>query len=149
MFISKTYNEIDANGDGTIEIISGGQITLKTKNGQYIVKNYNYGESAAQYEIWIEQKTGGSFSVDGRTYSELDFLETTDEGTSYVIEAIPDDGWTFDSWSDGVTTSQRTVIVNSDVHIWPIFTRGDSEDVEVQFDNGEIVQFDNFENVLW
>ena len=145
---SPQLNQTD-NGDGTIETVSGGQIILKTKNGQYIFKNYNYGESAAQYDIWIEQRQGGSFSVDGRTYSELDFLETTDEGTSYVIEAIPDDGWTFDSWSDGVTTSQRTVIVNSDVHIWPIFTRGDSEDVEVQFDNGEIVQFDNFENVLW
>lgn len=141
-------NQVD-NGDGTPEVVSGGQITLKTKNGRYIVKNYNYGESANQFEIWVEQKVGGIFSIDGREYTELDFREITDEGTSYEIVAIPDDGFVFNSWSDGVATSQRTVVVNSDIHIYPLFINIDFETTEVAFDNDEIMQFDNFENVLW
>lgn len=141
-------NQVD-NGDGTPEVVSGGQITLKTKNGKYIVKNYNYGESASQYEIWVEQREGGYFSVDGRLYEVLDFVEITDEGTSYEIVAIPDDGFVFDSWSDGVTAIQRTVVVNSDIYIYPIFTNDDFETTEIAFDNFELMTYDNDESVLW
>lgn len=133
------------HGDGTPEVCSGGQVTVKTLNGRWVTKNYNYGATTTQYEIWVEQKEGGDFTVDGRLYTELDFQETTDDDTSYAIVAIPDEGWVFVEWSDGVNTASRTVIVDSDIHIWPVF----DYDEGIEYDNSELVSYDDSENAKY
>ena len=132
------------HGDGTPEVVSGGQVTVKTKNGQWVTKNYNYGEPTPQYEIWVEQKEGGHFTVDDRLYTDIDFQEITDEGTVYQVTAIPDEGWTFVEWSDGVLTASRTITVTGDIHIWPVFTGGDRVYL---YDNNKDVEYDNEEKV--
>ncbi len=131
------------HGDGTIETCSGGQITMKTLDGKYITKNYNYGPVTPQYEIWIEQTEGGHFTVDGRDWY-IDYKEMTDEGTVYQVTAIPDEGWTFVRWSDNVMTASRTITVTGDIHIRPIFTGGDRVYL---YDNNKDVEYDNEEKV--
>ena len=132
------------HGDGTPEICSGGQITTKTLDGEYIVKNYNYGPVVPQYEIWIEQTEGGHFTVDSRDWY-IDYKEMTDEGTVYQVTALPDTGWDFVEWSDGVSTASRTITVTGDIHIWPVFETSEG----IEYDNTDKVEFDNTETALW
>lgn len=129
-------------GDGSIETSSGGQVMIKTLDGKWITKNFNYGNVTPQHEIWIEQKEGGHFTVNGTDWY-IDYKETTDEGTEYSVVAIPDSGSVFVEWSDGVQTASRTITVDSDIHIWAIFEDNNS----YLYDNEETVRFDNEESV--
>ena len=144
VFFTPQLDTVD-HGDGTPETCSGGQITMETLDGQYIVKNYNYGPVVPQHEIWIEQSDGGHFTVDNRDWY-IDYREMTDEGTQYSVVAVPDEGCTFVRWSDGVLTAPRTITVNADIHIYPVFTGADDcylydDNQEVEFDNEKKVGY--------
>lgn len=131
------------HGDGTPELTSsGGMITILRKDGKEICKNYNFGAVTESYEIWIEQKEGGHFTVDGIDWY-MDFIQTVDAGTEYSVVAIPDEGCIFVEWSDGVQTASRTVTADSDIHIWPVFLTDDS----YLYDNGDTVRYDNEDSV--
>ena len=42
-------------------------------------------------------------------------------GDTITLTAIPDDGYYFDSWSDGNTDNPRVIVVTGDVEVYPIF----------------------------
>lgn len=131
------------HGDGCPETrSSGGMITILREDGIEINKNYNYGYVTPSHEIWVELTEGGHFtSNDVHFHAEL--KETCDEGSVYELEAIPDSDSIFIEWSDGVQTAARTVVVESDVHIWPIF----EIDRSYLYDNTDKVEYDNTETV--
>ena len=83
-------------------------------------------------------------TVDNVEYKSTYFESLTD-GTTVSVNAIPDEGSTFVKWSDGIETANRTITVNgSDVSIYPIF-----ESDYLLFDDGNIVDFDNAEHIVY
>lgn len=141
MTFSPSLNTVD-NGDGTIETSSGGQVVMQTLDGRTIAQNYNYGYVLRSYNVIIESREGGSVNVDGTNYTTT-FFEMMNNSVSFVIQAIPDDGYEFVGWSDGVQTISRTLTVNgADIDIWPIF-EGDF----YLYDNNNIVDYDNNDHV--
>lgn len=128
-------------GDGCIETCNGGQLVFLTKDGKNIVKNYNYGAVAQSCNVVIQQSTGGHFTVDGRDwYGE--FLLTCDAGTTLSIEGIPDTGYSFDEWSDSNSSNPRTLTVNSNITIHPVFDESGVVPVE-----NPSVEYDDYEEV--
>lgn len=132
------------HGDGTPETIcSGGMISILRKDGKEICKFYNYGDVANTYEILVEYREGGHFTVDTVPWY-MDFHQTVDDGTVFDVEAVADTGWTFVGWSDGVSTASRTITVTGDIHIWPLFESGDRVYL---YDDYKDVEYDNEKKV--
>lgn len=130
--------------DELTETSTGGQITFKTLDGETVVANYNYGSWLKNYSVTIRGVEGGSFTVDGVSYSTT-YFESIPDGNTLTITATPDEGATFVGWSDNVQTAERTITVNgSDIDIWPIF-----ESEYILYDDGNIVDFDNAEHIVY
>ena len=130
--------------DELTETSTGGQITFKTLDGETVVANYNYGSWMKNYSVTIRGVEGGSFTVDGVSYSTT-YFESIPDNTTLTITATPDEGATFVGWSDNVQNAERTITVNgSDIDIWPIF-----ESEYILYDDGNIVDFDNTEHILY
>jgi hypothetical protein len=141
MTFSPSLNTTD-NGDGTIETSSGGQIIMQTLDGRTITQNYNCGPVLHSYNVIIESREGGTVNVDNINYTTT-FFEMMNDGTSFVVQAVPDDGYEFVGWSDGDTNSTRTITVSgADIDIWPIF-----DEAFYLYDNSDIVDYDNSEHV--
>ena len=86
----------------------------------------------------------GKITVDGVEYNSTYFESLTD-GNTIEITATPDEGATFTGWSDGVETANRTVVIDgSNISIYPIF-----ESDYYLYDNGNIVDFDNLEHIIY
>lgn len=66
------------------------------------------------FNVDIHAGSNGSVTVDG---DEGDYLNTVPGGTVMEIEAVPDTGYEFDSWSDGDTSNPRTLIVDDDISL--------------------------------
>ena len=130
--------------DELTETSTGGQITLKTLDGQTVVANYNYGSWLQSRKVVIGPFENGKITVDGVEYNSTYFESLTD-GNTLEITATPNEGATFVKWSDGIETANRTVVIDgSDVSIYPIF-----ESDYVLFDDGNIVDFDNSEHIVY
>ena len=138
-FVPQLYSD-----DELTETSTGGQVTLKTLDGETLVANYNYGSWVKNYSVTIRGVEGGSFTVDGVSYSTT-YFESIPDGTTLTITATPDEGATFVGWSDNVQNTERTITVNgSDIDIWPIF-----ENEYILYDDGNIVDFDNAEHIIY
>ena len=138
-FVPQLYSD-----DELTETSTGGQVTLKTLDGETLVANYNYGSWVKNYSVTIRGVEGGSFTVDGVSYSTT-YFESIPDGTTLTITATPDEGATFVGWSDNVQNTERTITVNgSDIDIWPIF-----ESEYILYDDGNIVDFDNAEHIIY
>ncbi len=124
--------------DELTETSTGGMVRFKTLDGEMITANYNYGPWLKNYSVTIRGVEGGSFTVDGVSYSTT-YFESIQDSTTLTITATPDEGATFVGWSDNVQNAERTITVNgSDIDIWPIF-----ESDYYLYDNSKIVEFDN------
>ena len=124
--------------DELTETSTGGQITLKTLDGETITANYNYGSWLQSRKVVIGPFKNGKITVDGVEYNST-YVQSLTDGTTITVSATPDEGSTFVGWSDNVQTATRTITINgADVDIYPIF-----ENDYVLFDNSEIVEFDN------
>ena len=138
-FLPQLYSD-----DELTETSTGGMVSFKTLDGETIVANYNYGSWLKNYSVTIRGVEGGSFTVDGVSYSTT-YFESIPDGNTLTITATPDEGATFVGWSDNVQTAERTITVNgSDIDIWPIFESG-----YLLFDDGNIVDFDNLEHITY
>ena len=130
--------------DELTEVSTGGQITLKTLDGETIAANYNYGSWLQSRTVVIGPFKNGKITVDGVEYNST-YFESIPDGTNLEIVATPDKGATFTGWSDGVETANRTITINgADVSIYPIF-----ENDYLLFDDGNIVDFDNLEHIIY
>ena len=66
------------------------------------------------YTVTINAETGGSVSTTGGSYLE---------GSSFDVSATANSGYTFNGWSDGETSANRTIVVTSDISITARFIR--------------------------
>lgn len=66
------------------------------------------------YIVTITAETGGSVSNTGGSYLE---------GTSFDVNATANSGYTFNGWSDGETSANRTIVVTSDISLTARFIR--------------------------
>lgn len=73
-----------------------------------------------QYQVTLSAGANGSISVNGTTvvgtYSQL-----LDYGTTLNVEAIPDQDYAFNGWSDGSSTNPRTISVTGPVTLSAAF----------------------------
>lgn len=91
--------------------VDGGYITVTTVDGQNIRWPYNIG-AVPTYDVHI-------FAYDGNGYVTVDgvdgnYLADHQSGTQLAIMATANTGYTFAGWSDGNTTSSRTVTVGTE-----------------------------------
>ena len=66
-----------------------------------------------QYTLNVEWN-GDAGRVEGE-------IGTFDYLTSHTIQAIPNDGYVFVKWSDGITTNPRTISLTNDIYLEAIF----------------------------
>lgn len=132
------------HGDGTIEVSSGGQLNILTKDGQWITKNYNFGQTVHTYTVEVEHRDGGEIYVDGVLYPN-GFFEDVEEGTTLTVECVPNSDHSFVKWSDENIDNPRTMTITGDVHIYPIL----QDESGIAYDDEETVAFDDGEIALW
>ena len=126
------------------ETSTGGQVSFNTLDGETVVANYNYGPWLQSRKVVIGPFKNGKITVDGVEYNSTYFESLTD-GTTISVNAVPDEGSTFTGWSDGIQTTNRTVVIEgSDVSFYPIF-----ESDYYLYDDGNIVDFDNAEHIVY
>lgn len=70
--------------------------------------------TVTQYTLTVTAGEGGSVSTAGGTYNS---------GTSTSITATPNEGYVFESWSDGNTDLTRTVSISENITLNAIFYR--------------------------
>lgn len=129
------------HGDGTPETCTGGQVSILTKDGMLIWKNYNYGTVTPTYEVQMNTTEGGHYVFENTDYYGPYMMDMV-SGTTFTLTAVEDNGQ-FERWSNGETTSTITVTVTGDMEIYPIFTTSDS----YEFDNEDIIRYDNNNNI--
>lgn len=66
------------------------------------------------YTVTITAENGGSVSTAGGSYLE---------GTSFDVSATANSGYTFNGWSDGETSANRTIVVTGDISLTARFIR--------------------------
>lgn len=117
----------------------GGVIKVNPTDNTTIMIDYNIGENLKKYLVYID----GNCIVNGDSY--YPYYELVEENTKLVVTAIEPQGKVFLEWSDGITDITRTLTVNSDIHIYPIYT----EEGAYLYDNEEIILFDNNKTITY
>ncbi len=100
-FIFEKWNDNDATNPRTITVASDTAFTA----------SFVATSSATSYTLTLNHDENGNVIGGG------DFVD----GASVQIEAIPNTGYHFVSWSDNDTVNPRTIIVDSDVDLTAIF----------------------------
>jgi len=90
----------DGNTDNPRTITVTSDIALSSEN------------DPLSYHVRIRTNGNGSVSVDGTVGDYDDYCSY---GTSLALEALPATDYSFDSWSDGNTSTTRTVTVTGDI----------------------------------
>ena len=98
----------------------GGVITMETVDGELIKFSYNIGDKTTRYSVCIQSLDleQGSVTVDGLT---ANYYADDVEGTTHTVSCTAEAGWIFGGWSDGEANASRTITVNSNICIYPIF----------------------------
>lgn len=114
----------------------GGVIKVNQTDNSILTIDYNIGENLKKYLVWID----GNVLVNDINY--YPFYELVEENTKLVVTAIEPQGKIFKEWSDGNINIKRTITVDKDIHLYPIF-----RDIEnaYQYDNKETILYDNKE----
>lgn len=114
----------------------GGVIKVNQTDNSILTIDYNIGENLKKYLVWID----GNVLVDNINY--YPYYELIEENTKLVVTAIEPQGKVFKEWSDKNTDITRTLTVDKDIIIYPIFI--DNENA-YQYDNKETILYDNKE----
>lgn len=130
---------VSVNGSNNIDVVSfavqpqfsaealaanknadGGIIQIQTEDGDLVQWAYNLGDVLQRYTVLIESLdlAKGSVTVDGVTDT---YYNDDEAGTTHSISCTAETGWVFECWNDGDTNSSRTVTVNSDIVLYPVF----------------------------
>lgn len=93
---------------------------METVDGELIKFSYNIGDKTTRYSVCIESLDleQGTVTVDGVT---ANYYADDIEGTTHTVNCTAEAGWIFDGWSDGEANASRTITVNSDICIYPLF----------------------------
>ncbi|MGN0707546.1 MAG: GDSL-type esterase/lipase family protein [Faecalibacterium sp.] len=81
-----------------------------TSNPSSAVQAPSSSQSTVQYEAryQVEKKTGGTLTCGKDTGKTSLIYSVDDPGDSFTVTAVPDEGYVFVKWSDGVTSKTRT-----------------------------------------
>ncbi len=82
------------------------------------------------YKVTVNAGEGGTVAGDNGEHKE---------GTILTFYAIPDKGYSFSCWSDGIKSNPRAITVNTDVILVALFAKNDTN-------NGENINENNGEN---
>lgn len=127
----------------------GGRLKIYSIDGKPLVIDFNTGKVDKRFTVYIEENS----TVNGEEY--FNYYESVLDGTVLHVFCIVPDGYLFLGWSDGVSENNRTIIINEDIHIFPLLKEigGEEEDtdcyylydneIDILFDNNEIVIIDN------
>lgn len=118
-------NGIDGR-DGVSTVLSGitkdFTVGIHDTYGFYNMANIekigNFTVDCFQNAIFTQQ----SFD-DGSTANLKSASFSMNENGTVTLTAVPEDGWRFDSWSDGVTSATRTIKYSDDVTLFASFLR--------------------------
>lgn len=110
----------------------GGTIVMNSVDGTPTVVDYVVGVKN-RYTVLIQNSI-----VNGEEYTP--YFSEVDEGT--VLNIQPLEG-NFKCWSDNNTEFDRTIIVTEDIVLYPIY----NDNVNIMFDNDEVIQFDDDNNI--
>ena len=116
---------ITYDGAGSGEFIS--QITGLNPGWNYVVRAYSSNAIGTSYGNTLNLKINSVYyyishlfpngSIDGQITQYVQ-----DGGSTSLVTAVPNEGFYFDSWSDGVTDNPRNDInVTSNIMVYPIF----------------------------
>ena len=89
--------------------VDGGYIKVTTVDGENIRWPYNIGASPT-YDVYIYAQDNGHVQVNG---ADGNYVGNHPSGTQLAITATANTGYTFAGWSDGNTTSSRTLTVGT------------------------------------
>jgi hypothetical protein len=70
-----------------------------------------------QYSLTVNPSTNGRISISGGPYSYDSQTKLIYKGQQVTLTTFPDEGYKFDSWSNGQTDEEITVTLNSDIDI--------------------------------
>lgn len=97
----------------------GGIITMQTADGELVKWNYNIGDITTRWTVAVHaQDDNGYVTVDG---TDGNYLGSVEDGTQISISATAETGYLFSEWSDGDQNASRTITVNQDINLYPIF----------------------------
>lgn len=91
-----------------------------------IIKNADFSENAVEtidiresyvLSVSANPSEGGTITGAGEYYS----------GTEVSVRAVPNEGYSFDGWSDGISTNPRTVVVDKNIELEANFKAGSKE----------------------
>lgn len=144
---------VDPLGSGTVtgagQYLSGSEATLEAiPNVGYVFQRWSDGittnprsvtvSAAASYTAIFEEEQSEYeviLSVFPEEAGTTEGSGTYEKGTTIQIQAIPEEGFTFVSWSDGNISNPRTITVNSTIELSANF----KQDIEpIPFDEDSI-----------
>lgn len=119
---------------------SGGTIKFVSVDGLPTIIDFNCGEIDKRFTVLIN----GKVLVNDIEYQP--YYENVLEGEILTITAIETDNKIFLYWNDGNTDKTRTIKVDKDITLYPIFTDNANgylydNGVSVLFDNNEIIDY--------
>ena len=97
---------------------SGGQLSVDAMDGTRYVINYNCGIEKPSRTLKITAN-GGTIEVDGKQYATICNMMAL-QGRKIAIKAYPADK--FLRWSDGNENNERTITLNANTTLYPIFS---------------------------
>lgn len=118
------------------EISGGGVIRVNQTDNTTVMIDYNIGESIQKYMVYID----GNVLVDDINY--YPYYELIELGTELNVTVVESEEKVFQQWSDGNVDISRTIVVNNDIHIYPVFV----ENV-YSYDNNTPIKYDNEINI--
>ena len=100
-------------------------------NGERVSLNANYSFAVSQTATYVAHFDSVSYnitvSVNNENWGAVSGGGSYPAGSSIEIAAIPKDGYTFSSWTDGNASNPRTIIVNGNQSYTANFTATDSQ----------------------
>ena len=103
---------------GTFNNMGPANFTIDSPNGIPV----GWTSVSPQYTVTItyDSSANGHTSINGTDYYST-YINTVQYGTSLTLEAIPDNGYQFNYWSDSNTNNPRTLVVTGNTTIRPYF----------------------------
>lgn len=98
----------------------------------------------ATFDTIINSYTVSSNSIDGR----VDGVGAYPYGTEVELIAIPNEGYIFSQWTDGIVDNPRSVFLTCDTTFTAIFVPAISAD-SIEVDNFIVTTYDSTANVEW
>lgn len=109
------------------EMSTFGNIFFKDRLGDDLMRNAKdlAGKQFTMVDGYFVQSDVFSLIVESSGHGTVTGTGMYPPNTEVTIVAVPDDGWNFVEWSDGVKDPIRTITMDSDITLWAYFENPD------------------------